>query len=84
MSNYPTKLNFIYERNQNVTIYVGNIDQKYPIVNSLGNYSLICPVLKIYLSRDHITGQHPDYDFIEFKNEVDAEYAIKKMHIEKL
>ena len=84
MSTYPTNLNFIYERNQDATIYVGNVDQKCKEEILWELFTQCGPVVNVYLPRDRITGQHPGYAFIEFKNEVDAEYAIKIMHMQKL
>ena len=72
MSTYPTNLNFIYERNQDATIYVGNVDQKCPEEILWELFTQCGPVVNVYLPRDRITGQHPGYAFIEFKNEVDA------------
>ena len=84
MSTYPTNLNFIYERNQDATIYVGNVDQKCQEEILWELFTQCGPVVNVYLPRDRITGQHPGYAFIEFKTEVDAEYAIKIMHMQKL
>ena len=84
LSTYPTNLNFIYERNQDATIYVGNVDQKCQEEILWELFTQCGPVVNVYLPRDRITGQHPGYAFIEFKNEVDAEYAIKIMHMQKL
>ena len=84
MSTYPTNLNFIYERNQDATIYVGNVDQKCQEEVLWELFTQCGPVVNVYLPRDRITGQHPGYAFIEFKTEVDAEYAIKIMHMQKL
>ena len=84
MSTYPTNLNFIYERNQDATIYVGNIDQKVTDEILWELFTQCGPLVNVYLPKDQITNQHPGYAFIEFKNEVDAEYSIKIMHMVKL
>lgn len=74
----------IYDKNQEATIYVGNVDQKIDeeilwelFVNCGPLHSVNCP-------KDKITQMHMGYGFIEFKNEDDADYAIKVMNMVKL
>ena len=38
----------------------------------------------MHFPRDKITNEHSSYGFVEFKNEDDADYAIKIMHMIKL
>jgi splicing factor 3B subunit 4 len=38
----------------------------------------------VHIPRDKITNEHQNYGFVEFKNEEDADYAIKVMHMIKL
>ena len=38
----------------------------------------------MHFPRDKITNEHSGFGFVEFKNEVDAEYSIKIMHMVKL
>lgn len=42
------------------------------------------PVMNVHIPRDKITNEHQNYGFVEFKNEEDADYAIKIMHMIKL
>lgn len=74
----------LYERNQEATLYVGNIDLKVT-EEILWELFLQCgPVVSVQIPRDKITGDHNGYGFVEFKSEEDADYAIKIMHLVKL
>lgn len=74
----------VYERNQEATLYVGNIDLKVT-EEILWELFLQCgPVVSVQIPRDKITGDHNGYGFVEFKSEEDADYAIKIMHLIKL
>jgi len=42
------------------------------------------PVANVHLPRDKITQTHQGYGFVEFKNEDDADYAIKIMNMVRL
>ena len=42
------------------------------------------PILNVHFPRDKITNEHGSYGFVEFKNEEDADYSIKIMHMVKL
>ena len=41
-------------------------------------------MLNVHFPRDKITNEHAAYGFVEFKNEEDADYSIKIMHMIKL
>jgi len=85
MTNYlPSSLSTIFERNQEATIYIGNIDLRVT-EEILWELFIQCgPIINIHLPRDKITGEHQTYSFIEFRGEEDADYAIKIMHMIKL
>ncbi|CAD8072352.1 unnamed protein product [Paramecium sonneborni] len=74
----------LYERNQEATIYIGNLDQKVTddIVWEL--FIQCGPVVNVHIPKDKISGEHQGYGFVEFKSEEDADYAIKIMHMIKL
>ena len=40
--------------------------------------------MNVHIPRDKISNEHQNYGFVEFKNEEDADYAIKIMHMIKL
>eukprot|EP00931_Biecheleriopsis_adriatica_P018194 TRINITY_DN1281_c0_g1_i1.p1 TRINITY_DN1281_c0_g1~~TRINITY_DN1281_c0_g1_i1.p1 ORF type:complete len:262 (+),score=59.56 TRINITY_DN1281_c0_g1_i1:60-845(+) len=74
----------VYERNQEATIYVGNLDPK---IDEEVLWELMCqcgPVANIHLPKDKITQTHQGYGFVEFKNEEDADYTIKIMNMIRL
>mmetsp|Transcript_80347 Transcript_80347/g.260300 ORF Transcript_80347/g.260300 Transcript_80347/m.260300 type:complete len:268 (+) Transcript_80347:69-872(+) len=79
-----TPITQIYERNQEATIYVGNLDPKID-EEILWEMMVQCgPVANIHLPRDKITNTHQGYGFVEFKNEEDADYSIKIMNMIRL
>jgi len=74
----------VYERNQDATCYVGNLDTK---VDDELLWELMIqagPVQSLSLPRDKITGAHQGYGFIEFKHEEDADYCVRIMNMVKL
>jgi len=74
----------VYERNQEATIYVGNLDPKID-EEVLWELMVQCgPVANIHLPKDKITNTHQGYGFVEFKNEEDADYTIKILNMIRL
>lgn len=72
------------ERNQEATLYIGNIDMKVT-EDILWELFLQCgPVVSVQIPRDKVTTDHSGYGFVEFRAEEDADYAIKIMHLIKL
>jgi len=74
----------VYERNQEATIYVGNLDPKVDEELLWEMMVQAGPVANIHLPRDKITNTHQGYGFVEFKNEEDADYSIKIMNMQRL
>lgn len=74
----------IYERNQEATIYVGNLDPKIDEEVLWELFVQAAPIANIHLPKDKITNTHQGYGFVEFKNEEDADYAIKIMNMQRL
>jgi splicing factor 3B subunit 4 len=80
----PPSLTSIFERNQEATCYIGNLDAR---VNEeiLWELFIQCgPVVNVHIPRDKIIAEHQGFGFVEFRNEDDADYAIKIMHMIKL
>lgn len=74
----------IEQRNQDATVYVGNLDEK--ITEEL-LWELMLqggPVVNVHMPKDKVTGQKLGYGFVEFRSEEDAEYAMKIMNMVKL
>jgi splicing factor 3B subunit 4 len=74
----------IEQRNQDATVYVGNLDEKiteellWELMLQAG------PVVNVHMPKDKVTGQKMGYGFVEFRSEEDAEYAMKVMNMVKL
>ena len=74
----------LYERNQDCTLYIGNIDQKVN-ENILWELFIQCgPVVSVTIPKDKITKANQGFAFLEFRNESDCDYAIKIMNLIKL
>lgn len=80
----PPSLTHLFERNAEATIYVGNIDPRVTDEILWELFVQIGQVTNINLPRDKITGEHQGFGFVEFKSEVESDYAIKVMHMIKL
>jgi splicing factor 3B subunit 4 len=54
----------LYERNQEATVYAGNLDQKVT-ENVLWELFVQCgPVVNVHIPRDKITNEHQGYGFV--------------------
>lgn len=74
----------IQERNQEATVYVGDLD---PQVNEALLWELFLqggPVVNVHIPKDKLTQAHMGYGFVEFHNEEDADYSMKIMNMIKL
>jgi splicing factor 3B subunit 4 len=72
------------ERNQDATVYVGDLDGQ---VNEALLWELMLqagPVVNVHIPRDKLSQNHQGYGFVEFLTEEDAEYAIRIMSLIKL
>ena len=84
MSAFNSTLAKIFERNQEATLFVGNLD---PQVNEEILWELFtqcAPVLKIYLPKDKVSQTNNGFAFVELRTSEDADYAIKILHMIKL
>ncbi|KAJ3357760.1 glutamine--fructose-6-phosphate transaminase (isomerizing), partial [Allomyces javanicus] len=77
-------LNTHQERNQEATVYIGNLDEE---VTEAMVWELMVqagPVVNVHMPKDRVTMQHQGYGFCEFASEEDADYAIRIMNMLKL
>lgn len=74
----------VYERNQEATCYVGNLDQRVHEELLWELFIQVGPVVNVHMPRDKVSNEHQGYGFVEFRGEEDADYAIKIMHMIKL
>ncbi|KAK9477511.1 hypothetical protein V1514DRAFT_308938 [Lipomyces japonicus] len=68
------------ERNQEATVYIGNLDEE---VTDRIIWELMIqagPVINVFLPKDRITQRHQGYGFCEFQAEQDADYASNVMN----
>ena len=69
------------ERNQEATIYVGELDDR---VDDALLWELMLqagPVVNVHIPKDKVTMDHQGYGFVEFATPADAEYASKIMYM---
>ncbi|KAI8325750.1 RNA-binding domain-containing protein [Martensiomyces pterosporus] len=73
-----------FERNQEASVYIGNLDDRvtdeliWELMVQAG------PVVNVHLPKDRITQSTQGYGFCEFQSEEDADYAVKIMNMVKL
>lgn len=73
----PVSILGVQEKNQEASVYIGNLDEK---VNESLIWEIMLqagPVKAVNMPRDRITGTHQGYAFCEFSSELDADYAAK-------
>lgn len=74
----------IEQRNQDATVYVGNLDDRvteellWELMLQAGS------VCNVHMPRDKVTGSHQNYGFVEFRTEECAEYAVKVLNMVQL
>lgn len=72
------------DRNQEATIYVANLDERCTDDLLWELFTQVGPVVHVYIPKDRIAHTQSGYGFVEFQNEVDAEYAVQIMSGVKL
>ena len=72
------------QRNQDATIYVGNLDDRVTDELLWELFTVCGPVASVSMPKDKVTGKQSGYGFIEFRYDRDAEYASKIMNMVKL
>ncbi|KAG2183862.1 hypothetical protein INT44_008873 [Umbelopsis vinacea] len=72
------------ERNQDATVYVGNLDERCTETLVWELMLQAGPVVNVHLPKDRVTQSHQGYGFCEFMTEEDADYAIRIMNQIKL
>ncbi|WWC89085.1 uncharacterized protein L201_004003 [Kwoniella dendrophila CBS 6074] len=72
------------DRNQEATVYLGNLDEKCSDAMIWELMLQAGPVSNVFLPKDRISMSHQGFGFCEFLTEADAEYAVKIMNQIKL
>ena len=65
------------QRNADCTVYVGELDTQVDEELLWELFLQVGPVVYVHIPKDRVTNQHSGFGFVEFKNEVDADYASK-------
>eukprot|EP00775_Hariotina_reticulata_P013299 gene13299-13428_t len=73
-----------HDRNQDATVYVGNLDPQVTEELVWELFTQAGPVVNVYLPKDRVTNNHQGYGFVEYRAEEDADYAIKVLNMVKL
>jgi splicing factor 3B subunit 4 len=74
----------VEHRNQDATVYVGNLDPSCAEHVLLELFAQVGRVKSIYMPKDKLTSVHNGYAFCEFYDVIDAEYAITILNMIKL
>ncbi|EAN32657.1 RNA recognition motif family protein [Theileria parva strain Muguga] len=74
----------LYNRNQEATLYIGNLDLQADEELLWEFFMQAGRVKSINVPRDKVTGQHQGFGFVEYETEVDADYALKILNFVKL
>eukprot|EP01119_Soliformovum_irregulare_P002636 TRINITY_DN12889_c0_g1_i1.p1 TRINITY_DN12889_c0_g1~~TRINITY_DN12889_c0_g1_i1.p1 ORF type:complete len:226 (-),score=54.54 TRINITY_DN12889_c0_g1_i1:28-705(-) len=74
----------VQERNQDATIYVGDLDQQCDEALLWELMLQAGPVVNVHIPKDKLTGVHSGYGFVEFHSEEDADYALRIMSMIKI
>ncbi|CAG8483412.1 4582_t:CDS:2, partial [Dentiscutata heterogama] len=72
------------ERNQDATVYIGNLDERCTEALIWELMLQAGPVVNVHLPKDRVTQTHQGYGFCEYMSEEDADYSIKIMNQIKL
>lgn len=84
MSFNTTSAQVLGDRNQEATVWVGNLEAEVDEEILWELCTQAGPVASMTMPRDNITREHSSYAFVEFKNEVDADYAMKTLNMIRL
>ena len=74
----------VEHRNQDATVYVGNLETNCTEEILLELFVQVGRVKSVYIPKDKVTQTHNGYGFIEFLDVVDADYAITILNMIKL
>eukprot|EP00519_Triparma_laevis_P007497 CAMPEP_0182511756 /NCGR_PEP_ID=MMETSP1321-20130603/31024_1 /TAXON_ID=91990 /ORGANISM="Bolidomonas sp., Strain RCC1657" /LENGTH=203 /DNA_ID=CAMNT_0024718467 /DNA_START=119 /DNA_END=726 /DNA_ORIENTATION=+ len=74
----------VTHRNQDATVYVGNLSLEVNDSVLLELFTQAGPCVSVFMPKDKITGQTQGYGFVEFATEDDCAYAIKILNMVKI
>lgn len=73
----------VEHRNQDATVYVGNLDAACSENLLLELFVQVGRVKSVYMPKDKVTQAHNGYGFVEFLDVIDADYAITILNMVK-
>lgn len=71
-------------RNRDNSVFIGNLDDKMTEDILWELFTQVGPVVSCHIPRDKQTGEALNFGFVDFTNEVDAEYATKVLNMVKV
>jgi splicing factor 3B subunit 4 len=71
-------------RNQDATLWVGGLDERCDDDLVWELFVQAGPLVSVHLPADKVTMRHSGFAFVEFRTELDAEYAMKVLNTVKL
>jgi len=74
----------VEHRNQDATVYVGNLDTSCTENLLMELFVQVGRVKSVYMPKDKVTQAHNGYGFVEFLDSIDADYAITIMNMIKV
>jgi RNA recognition motif-containing protein len=74
----------VEHRNQDATVYVGNLDASCTEDLLTELFVQVGRVRSVYMPKDKLSGTHNGYGFVEFLDVMDADYAITILNMIKL
>ncbi|CAE7762890.1 sap-49, partial [Symbiodinium sp. KB8] len=74
----------VQQRNQEATLYVGGLDDQVDEELLWELMVQVGPVVSVSMPKDPVSSRHRGFGFVEFRGELDAEYAIKVLNMVKV
>ncbi|CAB9523795.1 Splicing factor 3B subunit 4 [Seminavis robusta] len=74
----------VEHRNQDATVYVGNLDPQCTEDILMELFVQVGRVQSVYMPKDKVTQTHNGYGFVEFLDTIDADYAMAILNMIKL
>lgn len=74
----------VEHKNQDATVYVGNLDPSCDELLLMELFTQVGRVSSVHMPKDKLTSTHNGYGFVEFADVTDAEYAMQVMNMVKL
>jgi splicing factor 3B subunit 4 len=74
----------VEHRNQDATVYVGNLESACTEELLTELFSQVGRVKSVYMPKDKLSGTHNGYGFVEFLDAIDADYAMTILNMMKL